>query len=279
VGSYSRIDRRCGSDALEQGLYAVQIGAFDPNSTSYDVTLNCTPCLTPNPTPTPTPKPGAACDDVTLIPPGGGTFIGTTAGPSTLGGTCAPAAGPERVFQWTPDQGGIWTIQTCGSGTNFDTVLYLREGDCTEGMEVDCNDQHCTNALGFGENASLITPVVNAGETYFIVVDGYGDDFFADEGEFTLNVAPGTLAQTTGRSAQGAGGPISGMNAAVRISSSTSCPTFDGDGSGSVTIDDPILAVSDSPNQCNASEQLGSPRGFAYNAFPPRTLQGSGSHD
>src|SRR5438132_1231257 len=128
----------------------------------------------------------APCDTPTVIPAQGGTFSGATSGTSTLAGSCGSSGtSPERVFQWTPAASGTATIQTCGAGTNFDTVLYLRSGSCTSGSEVACNDDACANSTGLFR-ASRLTPTVTAGQTYFIVVDGYG----GAQGTFSLTVTP-----------------------------------------------------------------------------------------
>src|SRR5207244_8551153 len=59
---------------------------------------------------------------------------------------------------------GTATIQTCGAGTTFDTVLYLRSGACASGSEVaaGCNDDACANATGL-YRASRLTPTVTGG--------------------------------------------------------------------------------------------------------------------
>ncbi|HTD25696.1 MAG TPA: hypothetical protein VK649_01915, partial [Candidatus Elarobacter sp.] len=89
------------------------------------------------------------------------------------------------VFQWTPSLSGPATIETCGSGTTYDSVLYLRAASCATGAEVQCNDDACANASGLFR-ASRITPTVTAGTTYYIVVDGYS----GSSGSFTLSVTP-----------------------------------------------------------------------------------------
>src|SRR5437899_39982 len=135
------------------------------------------------------------CSSPTVIPAPGGTFSGTTSGTSALAGSCGRSGeSPERVFQWTPTVSGTATIQTCGAGTSFDTVLYLRSGVCASGPEVaaGCNDDACANATGF-YRASRITPTVTAGQTYFIVVDGYG----GAQGPFSLTVTPDPPTPTT----------------------------------------------------------------------------------
>src|SRR5205814_2315509 len=55
-----------------------------------------------------------------------------------------------------------------------------------------CNDDACPNATG-ANTASRIAPTVTAGQTYFIVVDG----FSGTQGNFTLTVTPPVATTTT----------------------------------------------------------------------------------
>jgi hypothetical protein len=131
--------------------------------------------------------PPTACTSPTVVPPAGGVFTGTTSGSSSLTGTCAATgSAPERVFQWTPATSGPATIQTCGAGgTNFDTVLYMRTGTCQAGSQAACNDDTSGCSTGAGPGmGSRIRPNVTAGQTYFIVVDGYA----SSEGDFTFSI-------------------------------------------------------------------------------------------
>jgi hypothetical protein len=123
----------------------------------------------------------------TVVPAGGGTFSGTTSGPSRLAGTCGNSAfSGETVFEWTPAASGTAVIETCGAGTNYDSVVYVRTGGCT-GPEIACNDDGCTNAR------SIVTPFVTAGTTYVIVVDGYG----GGTGNFVLGIHPPPSSPST----------------------------------------------------------------------------------
>jgi len=150
----------------------------------------------PAPTTTTTTLPGGGgCSSPITIPASGGTVSGATSGASALVGSCGSSGtAPERVYQWTPAVSGTATIQTCGAGTTFDTVLYLRSGACASGPEMaaGCNDDACTNATGL-YRASRLTPTVTAGQTYFIVVDGYG----GAQGTFSLTVTPPAPTTTT----------------------------------------------------------------------------------
>src|SRR5882724_8102879 len=140
------------------------------------------------------------CSSPTVLPAQGGTFGGTTSGTSALAGSCGSSGtAPEQVYRWTPAVSGTATIQTCGAGTTFDTVLYLRSGACASGSEVaaGCNDDACTNATGLNR-ASRLTPTVTAGQTYYIVVDGYG----GAQGLYGLSVTPPVGSPTTTTSTQ-----------------------------------------------------------------------------
>src|SRR2546425_2097303 len=135
------------------------------------------------------------CSSPTVLPAQGGTISGTTSGTSALAGSCGSSGtAPEHVFQWTPTVSGTAIIQTCGAGTTFDTVLYLRSGSCASGPEVaaGCNDDACLNATGL-IRASRLTPTVTAGQTHFIVVDGYG----GAQGTFSLTITPPAPTTTT----------------------------------------------------------------------------------
>src|SRR5436309_681390 len=166
------------------------LGSFDARNLLAAVA----PTSTTTTSTTTTTLPGR-CTSPPVIPAQGGTFSGTTSGTSSLAGSCGSSGtSPEQVFQWTPAVSGTATIQTCGAGTTFDTVLYLRSGTCAGGPETaaGCNDDACTNATGLNR-ASRLTPTVTAGQTYFIVVDGYG----GAQGIFSLAITPPASTTTT----------------------------------------------------------------------------------
>src|SRR5262249_43516219 len=127
----------------------------------------------------------AGCQAVATIPPSGGTFVGSTSGTSTLAGSCGSSStSPERVSAGTPTPSGTATIQTCGSGTNFDSVVYVRRGSCT-GPEVACNDDTC-DVNGLPHKGSRVSLAVTAGTTYYVTVDG----FLGRSGTYALTVTP-----------------------------------------------------------------------------------------
>src|SRR5213594_3369891 len=210
--------------------YFIVVDAFGGQTGTFSLTVTppAAPATTtattrlPTTTTTTTLPGGGACASPTVIPAQGGTFGGTTSGTSSLAGSCGSSGtSPERVFQWTPAVSGTATIQTCGAATSFDTVLYLRGGACASGPEVaaGCNDDACADASGLNR-ASRLTPTVTAGQTYFIVVDGYG----GTHGSFSLTITPPapTTTTTTLPGGGGCSSPIAIPASGGRVSGATS---------------------------------------------------------
>ena len=156
-----------------------------------------------------------ACSATRSIPSSGGSVSGTTSGSSTLSGSCGGSSAPEQVFQWTPSTSGQWTLSTCGSG--YDTLLYVSTSCGQASSELSCNDDgtSCAN------NGSRIQENFIAGQTYYIVVDGYS----TRAGSFTLNVQRDQGTSSSG----GSSSCHSGTNGGASYCS-TSCPCAEGYG-------------------------------------------------
>jgi hypothetical protein len=163
---------------------------FAVGAPSVTTTTTVRTTTTIPPSTTSTTLPGAACP-ATVIPAQGGTFTGTTTGTSAQNAACVTTGpAPERIFRWTPAVSGTATIQTCNAtSTTYDTVVYVRSGTCT-GPQISCNDD--TTGCGTSTDpsnphrGSRVRPTVVAGQTYYIVVDGYG----GAQGTFSLTVTP-----------------------------------------------------------------------------------------
>ncbi|UCG53503.1 MAG: T9SS type A sorting domain-containing protein [Candidatus Latescibacterota bacterium] len=86
---------------------------------------------------------------------------------------------PDVVYSYTPAADVMATIDLCGSG--YDTKVYVYDS----GMAVvACNDDYYYDDV-CGYYVSLIESVLlTGGNTYYIVVDGYGGDC----GEYLLNI-------------------------------------------------------------------------------------------
>lgn len=113
---------------------------------------------------------------------GAEVFTGTTlAGGNDHAGTCDMTVGdeaPDRVFEWMAPAAGTYDIDT--NGSSFDTALIVLDA-CTGGTELACNDDAEDEDIGLRSRVSV---TVTAGQTIFIVVDGYNEN----AGEFDVNI-------------------------------------------------------------------------------------------
>jgi hypothetical protein len=89
-------------------------------------------------------------------------------------GTCG-GNGEDWIWEWTAPATAFYTFDTAGS--TYDTVLYVRDGDCA-GTELACDDD-----VAFPDTTSSVTTLLTAGQTVFVVVDG-----FSGSGSATLNI-------------------------------------------------------------------------------------------
>jgi cysteine-rich repeat protein len=119
------------------------------------------------------------------IPAGGGTVTGTTSVTCNLAGpgSCASSSvvvASEQLFEWTPDRSAIFTVDTCGPGTTFDSAIYVNDGGCfSPALSTDA----C--AQTFTAECQHVPAEVVAGRTYCVVVDGTNE---FEEGSFALHV-------------------------------------------------------------------------------------------
>jgi hypothetical protein len=103
------------------------------------------------------------------------TVTGSTVGlVDALQGSCAPTNAPEATYSFTAPADGTYQFDTFGS--NFDTVLYLRDSTCGGG-ELVCNDDN-------GGLQSNVNVFLTTGQTIVIVVDGFGGSI----GNYALNI-------------------------------------------------------------------------------------------
>ena len=119
------------------------------------------------------------CPFATTIPAAGGVFLGDTADGTSVMGTCGGFDAREKTFLWTPSTSGTATISTCGTG--FDTMITIRAGTDCQTPFTGCDDDGC------GAGTSTMSPMVTAGTTYLISVDGFSGSNY---GPFTLTVTP-----------------------------------------------------------------------------------------
>jgi len=117
------------------------------------------------------PLSGDTCATATVIPSGALSFVEN----STLAGAtndidpgpagCAPGAGNDVVYSFTPSVTDVYTIGATPTSP-FDLSLYIVT-DCSNPVGTCVAGK---NARGF-DSGEFLTPTLNAGTQYFIVVD------------------------------------------------------------------------------------------------------------
>ncbi|MBL4689252.1 MAG: hypothetical protein JKY37_31960 [Nannocystaceae bacterium] len=90
-----------------------------------------------------------------------------------FGGSCGGNGAPDMAFTLEAEVDGFYVFDTVGS--NFDTVLYVLDGDCS-GNELACNDDNTGTQ-------SEVGVVLTTGQVVTVVVDSFG----IAGGSFTLN--------------------------------------------------------------------------------------------
>jgi hypothetical protein len=123
-----------------------------------------------------------ACANAVAI---GNTSVGGTTTGASNDGSAACGASSSNVDVWyryTASSTAVITVQTCGDGTTYDSVLSVHPSACpgTSGNQIACNDDNC------GLDSSLTFQAVN-GTQYLIRVSG----FSSSSGNFELSVGPG----------------------------------------------------------------------------------------
>ncbi|GJM45170.1 MAG: hypothetical protein DHS20C21_20120 [Gemmatimonadota bacterium] len=118
-------------------------------------------------------------------PQAGGEDVGSAANIPALpytdsGNTCSylddydevcPFSGStagDAVYQYTPGSNVSVDISLCNSG--YDTKVFVYENAATPGLPYACNDDACGSD---GFRSELVGVSMTAGNTYYIVVDGY----------------------------------------------------------------------------------------------------------
>ncbi len=115
---------------------------------------------------------------------------GTTVGFSNDYDEACPygdSTAPDVVYRYTPASTVTADVLLCTGITDFDTKLYVYESLCPPdgGPPIACNDDACVSSdTGQGFVSALWNVPLQAGTTYYIVVDGYG----SAAGNYTLTL-------------------------------------------------------------------------------------------
>jgi hypothetical protein len=141
-----------------------------------------TPGIYPENIPNPALQGGDTFAEATMIPALPYNDSGTTAGYNDDYDEVCPYTGsdsPDVVYSYMPSTDEALSVDLCGS--SYDTKLYVYDSSLSL---VACNDDfYFDDACGVYVS-KLENVQVDGGETYYIIVDGYGGDF----GDYVLSV-------------------------------------------------------------------------------------------
>lgn len=107
---------------------------------------------------------------------------GNTAGFTNDYDVACPDAGstsPDVVYMLVPPESGYLVVDLCGSG--YDTKTYVLDANLAI---VACNDDYYNDAVCGFYTSLIMDAHVDAGQTYYIVVDGYNGAY----GSYVLGV-------------------------------------------------------------------------------------------
>lgn len=127
--------------------------------------------------PNPCVLPGDTCANAKIITGEPYTDLGSTCGYTDDYDESCPfnqPGAPDVVYRYAPAWDTVVDITLCLTETDYDTKLYVYEGECP-GNLIACNDDACSTASHPAAFVSKLSWVfLQAGHTYYIVVDGYG---------------------------------------------------------------------------------------------------------
>jgi len=194
-------------------------------TTSSSPTRSFSKTSTPSRTPTPSRTKGQGFPACSALPVQGLrrgynlTVIGSNVGAPVYSDECQQYWSPTVWYSLTPEADANVTITTCNSYTNFDTILTLRSGLCSELLCVTSNDDACS------QGGSTITWTAAPATTYWISVSGYN----SQAGNFELILSTTGSVDPTCYSAIDLPGPyfspvvISGSNVGFVPSQMQTC--------------------------------------------------------
>jgi hypothetical protein len=116
--------------------------------------------------------PGDRCGQPWELPPGTTEDCDSTGWASSdYSGSCGGGGSGRRdvVYYFVVPDSRTVTFTTCDSGTDYNTVLYLRRACADSGAEVVCNndDSSCTGATTRSRISTTVDPGI-----YYVFVDG-----------------------------------------------------------------------------------------------------------
>jgi len=121
---------------------------------------------------------GENCGSAVVIPSLPFSDTGTTSGKTNDYDEVCPYSGstaPDVVYAYTASTTNSVSVTLCMPGTAYDSKLYIYANTCPDtGNPYACNDDFCTTTAYPYPYVSQVDVSFNAGNTYYIVIDGYG---------------------------------------------------------------------------------------------------------
>lgn len=159
--------------------------------------------------------------------------------------------GKDQWYKIVPTQTMSVRITTCSPVTDYDTKLYVMRDTVSAASVIACNDDSCTGGLGLPYIAEIESVTLEAGHTYYIVVDAYSQ---SDEGTFRLTIEFGGVspAPCTGDITGDSAVNVDDLNA-VLGAWQLSVPANtgpDASGDGVVNVDDLNIVLSNWQGAC-----------------------------
>ena len=126
---------------------------------------------------------GEDCASATIITSIPYSDAGTTLGYWDDYDESCPSAStsPDVAYMYVPMADECVDITLC-NGSNYDTKLFVYAGACP-GTLVACDDDFCGSP---GWQSEVFNVLLTAGETYYIIIDGWG----GASGDYTLDITP-----------------------------------------------------------------------------------------
>ncbi len=128
---------------------------------------------------------GETCAEAMLIGELPFNDFGTTLGFANDYDEVCPYSGStsaDVAYRYTPSEDESINITLCGQ-TDYDSKLYVYQGSCPGGL-IACNDDSCVSELGQSYVSQLNGVALSAGQSYYIIVDGYG----GSDGNYEIEV-------------------------------------------------------------------------------------------
>ncbi len=233
VGSTSVVD----IEAVANTTYYVVVDGFASDAGSFElrITQELRATLDPD---TQTESECSDPEDITAFINGPSLFGSTVGTGSEHSGGCGGGGAPDVAYVVRPTTSGTLAVSLAHTGTNYDTVLYAQSACEGGGIEQACNDD---SAVG---TRSALSFHADAGQTYFVVVDGYG----SASGDFELTLtAENDPITVSGVVVNYDGTPMAGaLVGAQALGDGRGYPGVIADGSGAFVMElDPSPASGD----------------------------------